>query len=287
MKFADDSQLYISFNVKNQDSAIELIENCVKDIKTWMSSNFLVLNDSKTEIIHFTSRFATPRQLPSISVGEAAVNPTPQVRNLGANFDQHLRMDKHVNILCRGATFALSKIGKLRKYLDPDSTHKLIQAFVISRLDHCNSLLYGLPQKDINKLQRVQNMAARLISLTKKRDHITPILRDQLHWLPIEERIHFKILLLTYKAFHGIAPPYLSQLISPYIPPRGLRAGNVRPNDHLQIVCSRTKTYGERAFAVAAPMLWNALPDQIRKSPTLAQFKSQLKTHLYRIAFHV
>ncbi|XP_072019637.1 uncharacterized protein [Amphiura filiformis] len=189
-------------------------------------------------------------------------------------------------------TFALSKIGKLRKYLDPDSTHKLIQAFVISRLDHCNSLLHGLPQKDINKLQRIQNMAARLISLTKKRDHITPILRDQLHWLPIEERIQFKILLLTYKAFHGIAPPYLSELISLYIPPRGLRSETFafrisRINDHLQIVRSRTKTYGERAFAVAAPILWNALPEQIRKSPTLAQFKSQLKTHLYRIAFLV
>ena len=287
MKYADDTQLYISFNVKNQDCAITKIENCTKDIKTWMSSNFLVLNDSKTEIIHFTSRFAVPRQLPFINVGEAAVKPTPQVRDLGVIFDENLKMDQHVNNLCRGATFALSRIGKLRKYLDPDSTHKLIQAFVISRLDNCNSLLYGLPQKDINKLQRIQNMAARLIFLTKKRDHITPILRDQLHWLPIEQRIHFKILLLTYKAFHGIAPSYLSDLISPYIPSRGLRAGNVRPEDHLQVVRSRTKTYGERAFAFAAPILWNALPEHIRKSSSVAQFKGQLKFHLFQIAFHV
>lgn len=287
MKYADDSQLYINFNAKNQQSALGKIENCITDIKSWMSSNFLVLNDSKTEIIHFTSRFAKPRQLPLINIGEAAVKPTPQVRDLGAIFDEHLKMDQHVNNLCRGATFALSKIGKLRKYLDPDTTHKLIQAFVICRLDNCNSLLYGLPQKDINKLHRIQNMAARLIFLTKKRDHITPILRDQLHWLPVEQRIHFKIILLTYKVFHGIAPAYLSALISPYTPSRGLRAGNVRPEGNLQIVRSRTKTYGERAFAFAAPVLWNALPEHIRKSPTVAQFKAQLKTHLFKNAFHV
>ena len=146
-----------------------------------MSSNFLVLNDSKTEIIHFTSRFATPRQLPLITVGEANVKPTPQVKDLGVVFDKHLCMSQHVNNVCRGATFALSKIGKLRKCLDPASTHKRVQAFVIGRLDNCNSLLYGLAQKDIDKLQRIQNMAARLISLTRKFDHITPILRDNLH----------------------------------------------------------------------------------------------------------
>jgi hypothetical protein len=287
MKYADDSQLYISLNVSTQQNAIEKIQNCIKDVKTWMSSNFLVLNDSKTEIIHFTSRFATPRQLPSINVGETAVEPSSQVRDLGVVLDKHLNMNQHVNNLCRSATFALSKIGKLRKYLDPVSTQKLIQAFVISRLDNCNSLLYGLSSKDICKLQRIQNMAARLIFLTKKRDHITPILRDQLHWLPIDQRIHFKILLLTYKAFHGVAPSYLKDLISLYVPPRVLRAGNVRPVGNLVTVSSRTKTYGERAFVVAAPTLWNAIPIHIRNSPTVAQFKAQLKTHLFKAAFLV
>ena len=130
-------------------------------------------------------------------------------------------------------------------------------------------------------------MAARLIFLTKKRDHITPILRDQLHWLPVQQRIQFKILLLTYKAFHGVAPSYLIDLISVYVPSRTLRAGNVRPEGNLVCVSSRTKTYGERAFVVAAPTLWNAVPIVIRNSPSVAQFKAQLKTHLFKIAFLV
>ena len=182
----------------------------------------------------------------------------------------------HVNNLCRSATLTLCKIGKLWKYLHPVSTQKLIQAFVNSRLDNCNSLLYCLSAKDICKIQRVQNMAARLISPTKKRDHITPILlRDRLHWLLVDQRIQFKILLLTYKAFHGVAPSYLKDLITLYVPPRGLRAGNVCPAGNLISVSSRTKTYGERAFSVAAPTLRNAVPVHIHNSLTVAQFKGR------------
>ena len=130
-------------------------------------------------------------------------------------------------------------------------------------------------------------MAAGLISLTKKSDHITPILLDKRHWLPVDQRIIFKIILLTYKVLHSIAPQYLPDLLHLYVPSRALRAGTVRPINNLQIVRSRTKTYGDRAFAVAAPILWNALPEYIRQLPNVAQFKSHLKTHLFNSAFLV
>ena len=112
-----------------------------------MTSNYLVLNDDETEIIHFTSRSAMTRVLPLISVGETPVKVTSQVRDLGIVLDSNLRMNQHVTNLCRGSTFELSRIGKLRRYLDQATTQKLIQAFVISRLDHCNSLLYSLHRK--------------------------------------------------------------------------------------------------------------------------------------------
>ena len=117
-------------------------------------------------------------------------------------------------------------------------------------------------------------MAAGLISLTKKRDHITPILLDKRHWLPVDQRIIFKIILLTYKVLHSIAPQYLPDLLHLYVPSRALRAGTVRPRNNLQIVRSRTKTYGDRAFAVAAPILWNVLPEYIDNYPMLLSSKA-------------
>ena len=158
----------------------------------------------------------------------------------------------------------------------------LIHAFISSRLDYCNSILYGTTTKTLNKLQYIQNSAARLLTSTRSRDHITPILRD-LHWLPIKHRIEFKILLTTYKSLHNLAPSYLSALLVPHAPSRALRSSDAG----LLVVPKkvRLKTWGDRAFSVAAPSLWNALPKPIRDAPTLPAFKTALKTHLFRTAF--
>ena len=121
-----------------------------------------------------------------------------EARNLGVIFDKHLIMSGHVNNLCRTASLAIRNIGRIRKYLDQPSTERLVHAFVSSKLDYCNSVLYGLPAKQLSKLQRLQNSAARLVTKAKRRDHVTPVLR-QLHWLPINQRIVFKILLITFK----------------------------------------------------------------------------------------
>ncbi len=128
----------------------------------------------------------------------------------------------------------------------------------------------------------VQNAAARLLTGTRKREHITPILAS-LHWLPVRFRIDFKILILVFKSLNGLAPTYLSDLIQPYAPSRGFRSA-----DHLLLVvpCVRLKSRGDRAFAVAGPRLWNNLPLHVRKAQTLSVFKSSLKTYLYSLAFN-
>ena len=132
------------------------------------------------------------------------------VRNLGSYIDDKLSINSHINKVCN----ALSPhIRRIRKHLSRDSSETLICAFVSSRLDYCNSLLYGLPQVQIVKIQRVQNAAARPIFEQPKFCHITPVL-SQLHFLPIKYRIEFKILLMTFKVTHGMAPDYLCKLIS-------------------------------------------------------------------------
>ena len=117
-------------------------------------------------------------------------------------------MNANVNKTCNSSFFHLHNIRRIRKYLSTESAKLLVHAFVISRIDYCNSLLYGLPQTQLIKLQRVQNAAARLICNVSRFDHITPVLY-QLHWLPFKFRIHFKVLLITFKALHGMSPIYI------------------------------------------------------------------------------
>ena len=119
--------------------------------------------------------------------------------------DSTLSMNSHVNNTCSNAFYYLYNIRRIRKYLSRRFTETLIHAFVSSRVDYCNSLLYGLPAYQLNKLQRVQNAAARLIFLESKYCRVRPLLYN-LHWLPVKFRIDFKILLLTYKAINGLAP---------------------------------------------------------------------------------
>ena len=137
--------------------------------------------------------------LGSLMVGdsEICVSITGSIRNLGAYFDSDLSMNAHVTKVCQAIHFHLRNIGKVRKYLDFDTTTILVHSLVTSRLDYCNSLLLGVPKQTLNRLQMVQNHAARLITLSKRRDHVQPILKS-LHWLPIAESVIFKVACTTW-----------------------------------------------------------------------------------------
>ena len=162
-----------------------------------------------------------------------------------------------------------------------ESAETLVHAFVNCRLDNGNALLYGLPKYLIVKLQIVLNCAARLILCKHKYDHATPLL-IQLHWLPVSQRIIFKILLFTFKALNGLAPTYITELLDRYVPPRPLRSSS---GGLLKVPRSNTK-YGDRSFSVCAPTLWNSLPDHLRLTTGLCSFKRDLKTYLFRESFH-
>ena len=129
-----------------------------------------------------------------------------------------------VNKSANRRTLARRNNGKIRNYLDQPNAEKLVHAFVTSKLDFCNSLLYGLSKKQLEKLQRILNAAAR-IKKTQKFQHISPVLRN-LHWLPVTKRIEFKILTITYKALNGMAPSYISDLLQVRHPNRNLLHGS-------------------------------------------------------------
>ena len=187
------------------------------DIKEWSHANGLSLHSGKTEFLHITSRFRFTTPLMSIDLDGAEVHAATKCRNLGVIFDDKFTMESFVKQKCRSASFALHKIGKLRPFIDNTTTQRLVHAFVMCHIDYCNSLLFGLPQRQIQKLQVVQNSAARLVCRAKKQESVSLILR-QLHWLPVQSRIIFKILLLAYESFHNVAPSYLSELLQKYEP---------------------------------------------------------------------
>ncbi|KAL9978241.1 hypothetical protein ACROYT_G015736 [Oculina patagonica] len=214
--FADDTQLYLSFNPNSptdQAEAVCTMERCISDLRKWMYQDKLKINDDKTEFLIIGSR----QQLLKINdctirVGTTDIKPVSEVRNLGSWFDSNFSMSTHISKSCSAAFFWLHNIKRISKFLARDKLEMVLHAFVTSRIDYCNGLLYGLPDCEIAKLQRVQNAAARLLTSSCKYDHITPVLQE-LHWLPVRYRIHFKILLLTFKALNGMAPTYISDLI--------------------------------------------------------------------------
>ncbi|KAI5611640.1 hypothetical protein C0J50_1281, partial [Silurus asotus] len=168
------------------------------------------------------------------------------------------------------------KIAKIGNMLSISNAEKLVYAFMTSRLDYCNALLGGCPALLINKLQFVQNAAARVLTRSRKYDHITPIL-SSLHWRPVKFPIDYKLLLLTYKTLNGSAPNYLSRLLACYNPSHSL----ISQNSGLLVVPGlANSTKGGRTFSHLAPKLWNSLPDSVRGSDTLSQFKSRLKTYI-------
>ena len=187
----------------------------------------------------------------------------------------------HIKEITKTAFYHLRNIAKIQPMLTEADAEILVHAFVSSRIDYCNALFSGLPTGRTKKLQLVQNAAARILTKTRKFDHITPIL-SSLHWLPIQARCDFKVLLLTYKSLHGMAPSYLSELIIPYKPSRALRSQDF---GYLSIPAVKKKTAGNRAFSYRAPHLWNSLPASVREAGSIEIFKSRLKTHLFSLSF--
>jgi len=284
--YADDMQGLKSCPPAQLNSVVDCFRNNITDVSNWCSSRGLQLNTKKTELIWFGSpsnlRSLTPDDA-KITVGGTIIQPVDVVRDLGFHFDSELSMRDHISRVTKSCFYQLRRLRPIRRQLGRDVTKCLVCSFVLSRLDYCNGLLAGLPATTLKPLQRVQNAAARLILGLKWCDHITPALMD-LHWLPIKQRIEYKLAILVHKCLHHQAPSYLTELLTSLsdIQPRScLRSAS---DGKLDIPRTRIQ-FGERAFAVAGARQWNALPAQLRSIEDFTLFKSKLKTHLFNLAF--
>ena len=266
-------QLYLAFspNTPAADSAVQAMRDSIIDVRNGMINDRLLLNDDKTEFLLLGTRQQVAKvNITNITVVNTVVTSETAVKNLGAWFDSTPEMSTHVSKICSGAFYHLHNIRRIRKFMGLEDTKTLDPAFLTSRVDYSNSLLYGIPAY------------ARLDCRAQRYCRIIP-LTSELHWLPIRQRIHFKMLLFTFKAIHGIAPLYIQGLVQV----RSQGAYSLRSSRAvlLDVPSIRAKvTLGDRAFEVAALKLWNSLPSELRLINNMDILKRHLKTYLFKVA---
>ena len=247
-----------------------------------MDCNKLQLNDDKTEFMVIYNKFCL-KNVPQLklNINGCIINPVEKVKSLGVIFDSTLSMAPFVSLIKSNAFFHLKQISSIRNSLTHQITRTLIVSLVLSRIDYCNSLLAGLPDKCISQIQSIQNYAVRVIYKKRRSDRTSPLLKE-LHWLPVNKRIQYKILITVFHCLNNTGPQYLSDLLKSYVPTRRLRSSQ----DNLMVV-PKTQycSYGNRSFSYLGPSLWNKLPKHIREKTELNEFKKAIKHVLFTEAY--
>ena len=211
-KYADDTELSHSDLPINFKFTISAIQDCISSVLNWMNSNKLMLNTDKTEILTVGTSSRIKQvdfTCDTIKILNSEIPIQNSVKYLGVRLDQNMSMSDHISDICRSLFLSLRHIGTIRPYLSERATSCLVNSLITSRLDFCNATLSGITADQLARLQRIQNSAAKLITKKRKYDHVTPILHE-LHWLPIQYRIKFKLCVFAYRHFEGTLPPYLS-----------------------------------------------------------------------------
>ena len=197
--FADYLQLQMPAPPDRISELLHSMQSCISDVKAWATANMLILNDNKTELVHVTSkRTKHLHNLPtSITIGNAQNHFKQSVKNLGFTLDCHLTMNAHFSNIAWTCYFELSRLASIRRFLTSSATATLVSAFVLSRIDYCNSLMFCSTHDVTPHLQRIQNYTARVILRLPKSYSITIHLKS-LHWLPVKVRSTYKIACLCY-----------------------------------------------------------------------------------------
>lgn len=216
----------------------------------------------------------------SRSVSGSVITPSSTLKSLGVVLDRSLSFDQHVAAVCKDCYFHIRALRQVRASLPEDVAKTVACSIIQSRLDYCNALFTGMSESNFKKLQRVQNTLARVVLRRGKYEHITPALAE-LHWLPIKQRVTFKIATTIFKIRYLHQPTYLLDLLNHYTPTRSLRSSS-----QLLLQTNPTRTVlSQRGFSSSAPRVWNSLPDKLRSCSTLDTFRRTLKTHLFSVAF--
>jgi len=276
-QYADDTQLYmrLSPGLKN----INTLSKCADSVAIWFLQNGLKLNPNKTESIIFGTAqklktIATPK--PTLECLGVPIAFADSVHILGVTLDNALTLNKHVTKIVSSCNYHIRALKHIRSSLTHDAAVAIACSLVNTRLDYCNSLLVSTSLQNITRLQRVQNNLARAV-LTLRRDESIRHHIRALHWLPVNERIIYKIAVITYIALNTGQPSYLANCLVKHAPARLLRSNSMFM---LQLPLCSIKS-ADSAFQFSAPKVWNSLSDHTKSAVSLEVFKSRLKTELF------
>ena len=284
--FADDLQLQMSAPRDGISELLHFMQSCISDVKAWATAKMLELNDNKTELMLVTSkRTKYLHNLPtSNTIGNAQIPFKQSVKNLGLTLDCHVTMNAHVTNIARTCYFELRRLASIRRFFASTATSTLVSAFVLSRTDYCNSLLFCSTHDVTSQLQRMHNYATRVILCLPKSSSITTHLKS-LHWLPVKVRSTYKMACLCYHCHSSIVPSYVTYMLHK----KPLHTRNTRSSSYTMPLLNRPahskSTLGDRSFSFATSSVWNSIQNDVRCAPSLSSFKSRLKTYLFRSAY--
>ena len=293
--YADDITLYAPVGSDYLATRTNLLL-CADGVSDWFMRNDLLVNASKSEIILFgtSSQWEKLPANESYTVAGASISLSDKVKIVGVTLNNTLSF---VSATCSSCLLQIKALRHIRPLLDRSTANALACSAIISRLDYCNAVLAGSTAHSISRLQQIQNRAAKTVCQSSRRDSSSKAL-VQLHWLPVQQRIEFKTVLLAYKALSTGSPAYIRDLLTVYVPTRTLRSSGA----NLLATPTPRTVLASRAFVFSAPKLWNSLPDDLRAfishiatdsvsasvsvlQSSINLFKSRLKTFLFMSAY--
>jgi hypothetical protein len=275
--YADDIQIFQSCNISDLKSCISRTESCLNIINGWLMSNYLSMNNGKTEITLFgtTKVLKQLQSNVSISIGASVITAKPTLKILGVTLDSCLKLNQFVSITCRSAFAYLRLLATVKRSTPNHVLRLLIHSLVVSRVDYCISILTGADKGIIHRLQHILHACVRLIYNLRKYDSITSSWAS-IGWLTADQRILYRTLILVHKAIWVGSPEYIKCLLTPYTPSRELRSSS----KCLLVVPKASSKVGERALRFIGPKLWNSLPPDLRETESRSKFTFAIHQHL-------
>ena len=281
--YTDDQQEYLSFAPAiegDKELCLTKLQNCIQDIRPWMRTNLLKLNDSKMGV-YYGWELKADADNTAVQIGNDNTACVDTAQDLGFIIDNDLKFTVHINKLSSTLFVSIRKTAKIGHLTNKETTKSLMLALVLSKLDYCNSLFIGTSEYNLDKLQRIQNISCWVINNLKKYDNSQASSGPTL--IRIWERINNKILVMVFKCKHKLAPPYLQDLITfEYNKP--LRSAT---NNDIPVIQCNIALVHKSSFKSVGPRLWNKLPKKIKAIDTLSDFKKNLKTHLFHLSYNI